>query len=50
MSKHLKVAVLGAGNGGQAMGGWMASRGCARPACNYLIWDWMELSRARSFA
>lgn len=28
MNAHLKVAVLGAGNGGQAMAGWMASRGC----------------------
>ena len=26
--KKLKVAVLGAGNGGQAMAGWMAARGC----------------------
>jgi len=26
--KKLKVAVLGAGNGGQAMAGWMASQGC----------------------
>ena len=25
--KKLKVAVLGAGNGGQAMAGWMASQG-----------------------
>jgi opine dehydrogenase len=28
MSTSLKVAVLGAGNGGQAMGGWLASCGC----------------------
>jgi len=27
MSKNLKVAVLGAGNGGQAIAGWMASKG-----------------------
>ena len=28
MNKRLKVAILGAGNGGQAIGGWMASNGC----------------------
>ena len=28
MSEKLKVAILGAGNGGQAIAGWMASKGC----------------------
>lgn len=28
MSKRLRVAILGAGNGGQAIAGWMASKGC----------------------
>ncbi len=28
MNKQLKVAVLGAGNGGQAMAGWLSSCGC----------------------
>ena len=47
MSKGQKVAILGAGNGGQAIAGWMASKGCEVAITDLFSENLLPLSKLR---